>query len=255
MAIPQANYYYNAQLRNYVLQFMAIFSGLQVRVGASDEQEPRLITVPIHYGQPDRVVAAIKGDNTQNKPLRLPIMSAYMRNFNKAEDMYAGTGFERRNTYVPVGGLIPDDIKVVHQRRALPYKIDMELSMYASNTDQHFQMLEQILPLFDPQLNIQTSDGPFDMARLTHVKLLSINLDNNYPIGMDRRINQSTLMFEVPIYLDTPADVRRDFVEKIFMRIGAVSNASLTNYDMVAELDQQGIEYDLIFGADDLPFE
>lgn len=267
---PENGYYYDHQLRNYILQFMAIFSGLQVRVGKRDTgqtvdvetcdgpvpepviEDDRLISVPIHYGHQDRVVAAILAENVQNKPLRLPTMSAYIRSLDLSRDYNPGIGTERRNSYLPTGGIIPDDIKVVRQRRAYAYEMEVELSMYASNTDQHFQLLEQILMVFDPSLQIQTSDALFDMGKLTTVTLTGITLDTNYPIGTDRRIIQSTLTFSMVVYLQSPATVRQDFIEKIYARIGAVSNTAVTNYDIIAELDAQGIDYQLLMDIDDL---
>ena len=59
MAYQRNGYYYDAQLKNYILQFMAIFSGLQVQIGKWNTQDERLISVPVHYGHMDRVVAAI----------------------------------------------------------------------------------------------------------------------------------------------------------------------------------------------------
>lgn len=227
-------------------------------IGKSATQDERLINVPVMYGHRDRVVASIIAEQTQNKPIRLPTMAAYMRSVDMAENRYAGIGTERRNTYVPVGGLVPDDMRTVHQRRALPINLTMELSIMSSNTKQHLQILEQILPLFDPQLNIQHSDSPFDMTRLTHVKLTGINTDSNYPTGTESRIIQSTLTFEIPAYIDSPSDVRSSIVKKIFLRVGAVaSNASFdNNYEIIADLDAQGIDYNEIFDADtDLNFE
>lgn len=258
MGIQPTEYYYNGQIQSYILQFMAVFTGLQVMLGKNATQEERLIDVPIMYGHRDRVVAAIISDNTQNKPLRLPTMSAYMRAIEMAPELYAGTGVERRNTYVPVGGLVPDDMRVVYQRKPLAFKLSMELAIMSSNTKQHLQILEQLLPLFDPQLNIQRSDSLFDMTRLTSVKLTGINTDSNYPIGTESRIVQSTLTFEVPIWLDTPADVRRNFVEKIFLRVGTVaSNSSFdSNYEIIADLDAQGLDYNKVFDAStDISFE
>jgi len=246
MAFQRDGYYYDQQLKSYILQFMAIFSGLQVQIGKWNDKDERLISVPIHYGAPDRVVAAILADNTQNKPLRLPVMSAYMRNINIAKERMHGTGAERRQAYVPVGGLVPDDIKVIHQRMPTPYNLELELGMYASNSDQHFQMLEQILPLFDPQLTIQTSDGPFDWTRLTSVELDRVNIDTNYPVGTDRRIIQSSLTFVMPVYMDTPADVRRNFVQKIFMRVAAVDTVTTDSFEIIGDIDGQGIPYTLI---------
>jgi hypothetical protein len=254
MAFKRDGYYYDQQITNYVLQFMAIFSGLQVQIGKWRDESEQLISVPIHYGDQDRVVASILADNTQNKPIRLPIMSAYMQGFELGRDRMHGTGIERRNTYVPVGGLIPDDLKVIHQRQPTPYDMTMELTIWVSNSDQHFQILEQIMPLFDPQLNIQTSDAVFDMARLTSVELKSgPMMDNNYPSGQDRRVIKSTMTFNVPIYISTPAEVKKDVVNRIFMRIGAVSTSANTSEEIVAELDAEGIPYRLVLSAADLP--
>jgi hypothetical protein len=236
---------------------MAIFQGLQVQIGKRTSTDEPLIPVDIHYAHMDRVVASIIADNTQNKPLKLPIMSAYMSGLSIAMQRARGVGQERRNTYVPVGGLIPDDIEVVHQRMPVPYNLIMDLNIYTSNTNQHFQILEQILPIFDPSINIQTSDSPFDWTRLTKVELKDVQLDTNYPIGTDRRIIQSKLSFEMPIELDTPADIRRDFVEKIFLRVGAVNTSfgADNNYEIIAELDAQNIPYTLMQTDENLPFE
>lgn len=267
---PKNGYFYDHQIRNCILQFMAIFAGLQVRIGKRDTHETvdvetcdgpvpepiiedeQLISVPIHYGHQDRVVAAILAENVQNKPLRLPTMSAYMRGLEHGDN--PGIGVERRESYLPTGGLLPDDIKVVRQRRSYAYEMEMELSLYASNTDQHFQMLEQILMIFNPSLQIQTSDALFDMGKITMVTLKGISLETNYPIGTDRRIIQSTLNFTVILYLSSPATIRDDYVKKIFARVGAVSNTSVSNYDIVAELDALGIDYQLLLDADDLTF-
>jgi len=254
MAIRAEGFYYNGQIARYINQFIAIFQGLQVQVGKYKDREEQLIPVDIHYGHPDKVVAALMADNTQNKPLRLPVMSAYMSGLPIAMNRARGVGQERRNSYVPVGGLVPDDIQVIHQRMPVPYNLDMELHIYASNTNQHLQILEQILPLFDPSLNLQTSDSLFDWTRLTRVELKEVTLDTNFPIGTDKRIIQSKITFEMPIEIDTPADVRRDFIERIYMRIGTVSVIPENNYEIIAELDAQNLPYDLVATDETLPF-
>ena len=268
--VPRA-YYYDHQLRKYILQFMAIFSGLQVSIGkrktgdfrisedceGNQTIEPNileetLISVPIHYGGKDRIVASILAENTQNKPLRLPLLSAFAKQLEFNTQYATGLQTSRRQTYLPTGGLIPDDIEVVHQLKPVPYKLTMELGVYASNTDQHFQIMEQILMLFDPQMQIQTNDALFDWTKITHVKLESINFDQNYPPGIDRRIIQSTLTFTMPVWLSAPANVRKEFVEKIFARIGAVSDLS-SSEEIIAQLDAQGIEYSLLWDIGNLP--
>lgn len=250
--IQQDGYYYNQQLKTYVRQFMAIFTGLQVEIGRRDEEEPKLISVPIAYAMKDRVVAAILTENTQNKPLRLPTMSAYLRNMRIDPVRKVGIGAERRNTYTPVGGLVPNDTRVVHQRRPIPVTLDMELALYASNTDQHFQMLEQIIPYFESELQIQTSDALFDFKKIASVILTNMNIDTPAPIGTAGRYVHSTLTFEVQAWIDIPAEVRRDFINKIFVRVGAVSSGAMTSQEMIDDLDSQGIPYEKWFDGSDI---
>lgn len=248
----ETTYYYDNQIKRFVLQFCAIFAGMQVKVGKLDDTDERFISVPIHYGHSDRIVAAILADNVHTKPIRLPVMSAYISGIKLATERFHGIGGERRNTYTPVGGLVPDDTRVVHQRMPVPYDLNMELAIYASNTEQHFQILEQIFIVFDPKLNIQSTDGPFDWTRLTQVTLNDISVDTNYPIGTDRRIIQSSLQFTIPIWISAPADVRKDFIEKIFLRVGAVSTGAMDSFEIIAELDAQGLDYELVQDVSDL---
>jgi hypothetical protein len=254
MALRRDGYYYDAQIVRYLNQFMAVFEGLQVQIGKWGTNDERLIPVDMRYAHPDKVVASIVAENTQNKPVRLPAISAYIGGFELAMNRARGVGTERRNTYVPVGGLVPNDMKVIHQRMPVPYNLTVDLHIYASNTNQQFQILEQVLQLFDPSLTLQTSDAPFDWTRLTQINLMSVSIDNNFPIGVDRRIVQSKLSFEMPIELSTPADVRADFVQKVYMRVGLASMAAVDNYDIIAELDAQNIPYDLEADASQLPF-
>lgn len=249
-------YHYDKQLRSYIVQFCAIFAGLEVEVGKSDDTEPRLIRVPIKSASKDRVVAAIKAENTQNKPLRLPVMSAYLAGIDLAPETRKGVGVTRRNSYLENGGLIPDDIKVVEQRNPVPYRATFELSIWASNQDQHYQIIEQLLSVFDPIVQIQTSDDVFDMTRISTVELVDVRFDENMPPGTDRRIIQSTLVFNVNIYLSVPAKVHQKFIEDIYLRIGAVSTDVDTAMEAIEDLDGQGIEYELIFdGSEDLDIE
>lgn len=244
MGLPLNGYYYNRQLKKYVIQFMAVFTGLQVQVGKSATQNERLIEVPIRYGHPDRVVSSIIARNTQNAPLRLPLMSAYCRNIELDMSRAKGVSVERRNAYVPLGGLVPDDIQVVKQRMPVPYNLTMELTMLCSNQDQEFQILEQLLPIFDPALSIQTSDSPFDWSKITHVELISMGNESNYPTGGNQRLIQRTMTFMLPVWIEVPADIRREIVEQIFVRIGEVDDTVVTNYEILEDLDGQGLEYE-----------
>lgn len=248
-------YYYDQQIRRYILQFMALFSVFKVSVGVDDEGNTKFASVPIHFASQDRVVASILAQNTQNTPIRLPAMSVYIRDIKTAPERYHGQGTERRQAYVPVGGLVPDDIEVVHQRMPVPYTITVELSIHVSNLDQHWQLLEQILPLFNPQLEFQNSDGLFDWTRLTSITLTGLSLEDLISQETTSRVIQSTLTFDVAAYFDFPSNVRKDYIAKIFTRIGVVSSLATSDADILQQLDEGGFDYEKLLDANDLPFD
>lgn len=248
----QRQFYYNSQIRRYLLQFMAIFAGLQVRVGWTDDKEPRLIPIPIANASKDRVVAAIKAENTQVKPVRLPMFSVQIVNVDQDPERRKGVGATRRNTFMPAGGLFPDDIAVVEQRMPVPYIMEVELGIWASNQDQHYQIIEQIGSIFDPDLQIQSNDEILDWTRLTNVELRRIQFNENVPSETDRRIIQTFMTFDVRFWLNVPANIHRRYIKEIFARIGAVGNISSNSFDIIADLDEQGIQYESIFNVEDV---
>lgn len=251
------HYYYDRQIESYFLQFMAVFAGLRVQIGRNERSpdENKLIPVPIMNGNRDRVVGWIKGQYTQNKPLRLPMMSANITGLELAPENRKGVGTVRRESYVPRGGMVPDDITVIKQYMPVPYLLALDLHIWASSHDQRYQILEQILSVFDPDIQIQKNDAIFDWTKITKIELLGIAYEDNFPIDADKRMLISTLSFSMPIWMSVPANVKTDFVKDIWARIGAVSQAANTPEEMVAELDAQGITYEQWFDGNilDLP--
>lgn len=249
------SYYYNEQFKNYELQFAAVFAGMQVMIGRNETEEPRLIHVPIKNASMDRVVAHIKSENTQNKVIRLPLMSYHFSGIDQDPSLRKGIGATKRNTYNPTGGSFPDDLKVVEQRQPVPYVAQFELAIWASNKDQHNQIVEQILTLFDPILQIQTSDEVFDTTKITKIELVDVRYEENMPASTDRRIIQTRMGFTMPIYLTIPNNVHSRFVKDIYLRIGALNSDSTNSYDIISDLDAQGAEYEKVFSLDDVDID
>jgi hypothetical protein len=229
-----SNYFYEGQLRSYLLQFCNIFTGLKVMTGKGECAEPEFMSVPISVGSRDRVVAAIQAGNTQNKPFAIPAMAATITAINLSPERRKGVNTVDRRVFLPAGGVYPDDLRTIVRVMPIPYTMSCELGIYASNTHQLHQILEQLLMLFDPVLQIQTSDAAFDWTKLTTVELTGINNEENYPVGGDRRVMQWTLNFDIPIYISAPVDVRDEMVRKIIIQIGDLAGLA------IGELDENG---------------
>lgn len=224
------NFFYEGQLRSYLVQFCNIFAGLKVQTGKGECDEPEFMSVPITIGSRDRVVAALQAGNTQNRPFSLPIMAASMTSLNLAPTR-KGIGTIDNRVYLPAGGVYPDDLKLLQRVMPIPYTMGLELALYASNTQQLHQMLEQLLMLFDPTLQIQTSDAAFDWTKLTTVLLTGVNNEENYPPGGDRRVLVWSLNFEVPIYISAPVDIRSEIVRKIIIQLGDLEGFTVNEFD------------------------
>jgi len=225
------HYFFEGQLRRYLLQFVSIFYGLRVKTGKGECDEEQFISVPIVVGNKDRVVAAIMAGNTTNRVFSLPTMAVHLQNLALAPERRRTPGILDQRVTMPIGGVFPNDLTTVKRSMPVPYNAIMELSIYASNTDQMHQILEQILVLFNPDLQIQKSDGPFDWTKLTRVELTDIANEENYPSGTDRRIVQWTLTFEMPIYLSIPMGVKDDLVRKVIIQIGSLGSMAVNEVD------------------------
>lgn len=221
------NYFYGEQLRQYVIQFGAIFSDMKVSIGKNDyTSDTNLIHVPIKYGSMDRVVAHIKTDNTGNKPLSLPCISYNVVGLQLNQERMNGKDVVIRNSKLPLGGDILNDVVVVERRKPTPIIIDMEMVLYASNTNQHFQMVEQIMLLFNPTIQFQTSDSALDWTAISQIDLTQLSLQENYPPDNQPRIIQTAINFNVHAWLSVPANLKDNFIKSAKLRIDAVSTAA-----------------------------
>jgi hypothetical protein len=221
-----SKYWYDQQLKRFASQFAAIFGDMQVMTGKRANRDAALIDVPIIVAPRDRVAAAAATGFTQNRHFRIPMMSAHITGMDLASDRMKGTGVVTTNVRVPIGGSIAQDGYTVRSKMGIPYNLKMDLTIVTSNAEQQFQILEQILPLFDPTLQIQPSDSPEDKSRIVTVQLLSIGYEDNFPPGTELTLMAVTLSFQLDIWITVPAEVRKDLITKVIARIVAVDGVN-----------------------------
>jgi hypothetical protein len=247
-------YFYDGQIKNRLTQFAAVFAGLKVSVGKNDfNSTSNLITVPIRYGNADRVVNAILAGNAQ-KPISLPIMSFYPSSFEMAPDLRKGVNQTIKRSVLPAGSSFPDGVKVIEKVVPIPYRMSVDLDVHASNEEQNFQILEQIMMLFNPDIQLQTSDDAEDWNKIFKVELLSINNQTNYPSNQDSRIIKSSFTFSLEFYLSPPALIKDNYVREIKIRLNTLNSINLDTDDFAREVQSPNTEYIDLFGTDNLEF-
>ena len=117
----------------------------------------------------------------------------------------------------------------------------MKCDIWSSNTDQKLQILEQILVLFNPSLELQTTDNYIDWTSLTVLNLNDINWDSrSVPVGNDTPIDIATLTLETPIWINPPVKVKHlGVITKI---VTSMHGNSITSGTYIEGLGQDPIE-------------
>ena len=73
--------------------------------------------------------------------------------------------------------------------------------------------MEQILVLFNPTVQLQQNTNPFDWTQIVEVELTDVQFNNRtLPQGVDEQIDVSTLTFQLPIWINPPAKVKRQSI-------------------------------------------
>lgn len=212
------NFFYDRQTRRFIQQIIAVFSHFSVEYGKDDDGNQVLRRVPVKYGDPSRMASAIIKENSENKLNTVPIMSVYVTGFDYDRDRVQSPSFvEKKNIRTRKINEATGEMSI-HQGNALtvertmpvPYELKINLDIWTSSTEQKLQLLEQILPLFNPSLEIQSTDNYLDWTSLSYIEIESTNWSSRtIPTGTDDQIDVATLSFRLPIWLSLPAKVKK----------------------------------------------
>jgi len=239
-----AQFFYDEQIRRFMLQFARIFSNFQVEYGRNEEgTEHTLIRVPVRYGDSSRQAQTIIQQNSANELPSTPLMTFYVSGLDYARERmqdpyFVSTIAVRQRTYDDATDsyeTTQGNAFTIDRLMPVPYKLTMKLDIWTSNTNQKMQLLEQILVLFNPALEIQSTDNYLDWTSLSVCELESTQWSSrSIPVGTENPIDIATLTFTMPIWISSPAKVKKlGVVERIVAQIfdaqGDASNAILDN--------------------------
>ena len=237
------DYFYDAQVRRYVTQFMRIFIGFKYKTGGDVPEERH---VPVLYGDMTRQVASMIKDNSENKLSTVPRIACYISGLELDNSRLSDYSFvsklsvrERQYTTNTAGereyGGVQGGGYTVERLMPTPFKLSMKAEIWTSNTDQKLQLLEQILVLFNPSLEIQTTDNYVDWTSISVVDLSSINFSSRtIPQGTESDIDICTLDFQTPIWISPPAKVKKmGIIKNIIMNVFGESGQLLGLEDLI----------------------
>lgn len=271
-----STYFYDEQIRRYILQFIRVFSDISVQ--STDQNGNTILkTVPVKYGDPSRLVAHVIRNNSENTALPTPMMSAWIQNIspapNRRVDPY-GTNTkqisERKYNYT--SGEYENEAGMsynITRMSPIPYDMKFQLDIWTSNTSQKLQIWEQIGIWFNPSIVLQHTQNPLDWTSLFEIELTeTIWTNRSVPAGSEEEKDICSFVFNVPIFLSPPALVdRRKRVEQIvtsMFEVNGLSDIEINNklLDPVRscfpELDQMIItpgDHKVSIGIDSNPNE
>jgi hypothetical protein len=203
----------------------------------------------VRYGDASRNAQTIIQENSRNSMPASPLMTFYVSSLDYDRPRMQDPTFvskvsvrqrtydESTETYETTQG----NAFTIERIMPVPYKLGITLDIWTSNTNQKLQLLEQILTLFNPSLEIQSTDNYLDWTSLSVVELDSVNWSSrSIPMGADTPIDIATLKFSLPIWISPPAKVKK---------LGVVERVIANMYDAKGDLANAIDNSDLLLGT------
>ena len=170
------NHFYNESTRRMVSVFGSIFNDLEVVKKDSAGKILQKIKVPLSYAPRSKVLARLNEQTTDpNIALKLPRMSFEISSM----EYDANARVSKHKNYKKV--VVGDTLQLSKLGAPAVYKVGFELNILAKTQDEALQLLEQILPMFQPEYTVTIHDIPsMDIKTDTPIILESIAMNDDY---------------------------------------------------------------------------
>jgi hypothetical protein len=201
----------------------------QVTKGKDPAGNPILMRIPIMYGDSSRQAATILANNSASNLPSAPLLTYYI----------SGLEYDQRRTQDPT---FVDKINVrqraynndtqtyeqvqgqafnVERLMPVPYTLRINLELWTTNINQKLEFVEQLGTLFNPSLEIQSTDNFIDWTSLSVVYQDGITwTSRSIPQGTGNPIDVFSWKFYMPIWISTPAKLKKfGVIEKIIASI------------------------------------
>jgi hypothetical protein len=243
-------FFYDEQIRRFLLQFARIFNNFEVEYGRNEEgTNHTLIRVPVKYGDWTRQAQTVVQNNSAGFMPSVPQMTFYISGLDydrprMQEPYHVSKIAVRQRTYDEATDsyeVTQGNAFTIERLMPVPYKLTIKLDIWTSNTNQKMQLLEQMLTLFNPALEIQSTDNYIDWTSLSVVELESVQwTSRTIPVGTENPIDVATLTFALPIWISAPAKVKK---------LGVVERIIASVYDANGDASNAVMDNDLLLGT------
>ena len=233
------DWWYDEQIRRYLIQLIRIFSHFRVR--EYTEKGVNYNRVPCRYADSSRMVTHIMRNNSENIINSTPFISVAIQSlkyeqsrtqepFNVDTVQVAEREYDHQNNVYGDG---PGNLYTVNRYMPVPYNLTIQVDIWSPNTDTKLQIMEQLMVIFNPSIQIQSTNNPLDWSSIFEVTLSDVNWSNRtIPTGVDDIIDIATMTFEVPIWINPPAQVKRQqIIQTIVQNIFSDTDDDFYGFD------------------------
>lgn len=239
------NYFYHARIRKAVASFGSLFDDIYVIRTNSAGETISQVKVPLSYGPKRDFIARIQqslnGEEAERMvALKLPRMSfeitgiqydaaRQLNKMNKTSQAISGTN--TRRSKVP---------------QSVPYTLNFQLSVYAKSQDDALQIVEQVIPSFNPKyiMAIKPFSNITAVSEDVPITLDGVSMEDSYEGALEQRrtiIYTLDFTMNVNFYgeIDDNAEIIRTVNTDLYI-IGADSDQKVV--DMVTVTDPTSAE-------------
>ena len=228
------DYFYSGQVRRYLTQYMRLMSNFSWK-----DSSGKLNQIPVMYGDPSRQASAMLKKNTENVMPTAPYIACYIKSLEYDQTRLQDPTFVskvqiREREFDPSTGLYLNTQGLgytIERIMPSPYKLTFTADLWTTNTEQKLQIFEQIAYLFNPSLELQTTDNFIDWTSLTVLQLESVNwTSRQIPQGIDQNIDILNMTFMTPIWITPPAKVMKmGIITKIIANVFADQQGTIVS--------------------------
>lgn len=213
-----AQYFYDNQIKRFLIQFARIFSNWEVTAGYDPNNNPIIKRVPIMYGDASRQASTIVANNSASNLPSAPLITYYI----------TGLEYDQRRTQEPyfVNKLnvrqrtFNEDTQefettqgnafTVNRLMPVPYTLRISVDFWTTNYNQKLELIEQLGTLFNPSMELQSTDNYIDWTSLSVVYQDGLTFSSrSIPVGTNNPIDVMSWKFYMPIWLSGPAKITK----------------------------------------------
>ena len=234
-------YFYHEIFRKTVIAFGTLFNDITIKKTDSSGNITNAMKVPLAYGPTQKFLARLEQSPDLNKPtqITLPRMSFELTGISYDPSRKVTT----TQTFLAKNPNEATEVKKAYM--PVPYNMIFELSIMCKLNDDALQIIEQILPYFQPHYNITVNlVSNVSEKRDIPITLENITMQDDYEGDFTtRRALIYTLRFTAKTYLFGPiSTATRDIIKKSTVTLIAGEQSQLSARDLRYSVEPRAIK-------------